>query len=93
MTHKAKTSTFFVLFVCLSIFLSFLFLQTMSCVSDKFIKKQIANIEGSQRRPGKMFSEGELCHTEINVALCTVIHPQVGSNAVSMNFFYVKRIL
>lgn len=24
-----------------------------------------------------MFSQGELCHTKINVALCTVIHPHL----------------
>lgn len=32
-----------------------------------------------------MFLEGELCHTEINVPLHTVIHPQVGSCAISMS--------
>lgn len=32
-----------------------------------------------------MYSEREFCNTEINVPLHAVIHPQVGSYAVSMS--------
>ena len=34
-----------------------------------------------------MFSEEELCLSEINVPLHTVIHPQVGGYAVSVSVF------
>lgn len=37
-----------------------------------------------------MFSEGEFCHIEINVALNAAIHPQLGSDAASLSVFIFR---